>query len=220
MTDTAQTTARTLLQRARILPVVTVETVEQALAVAGALVEGGLHAIELTLRTPMALDALAEVKATFPALAVGAGTVLVPDQMDAVIARGADFIVTPGTSPGLLAALRRSSIPVIPGAGTPSEVMALAEHGFSAVKLFPATAVGGLGLVKALQGPLGHITLCPTGGIDATSAADYLAQPNVVCVGGSWMVKPAWISDGDYDAIRDASAETARRMIDPHGITI
>lgn len=198
-----------LLRRAGVLPVVTADSVEQALAIGHALRDGGLTAIELTLRTPSALDALAALKAAFPELAIGAGTVLQPAQVDAVSELGADFIVTPGTSPKLREALAASPVPVLPGAATPSELLALAEAGFGIAKLFPATAVGGLALVKALQGPLPHMQLCPTGGIDASTASDYLTQPNVICIGGSWMVPSHWIAAGNFDRVREAARQTA-----------
>lgn len=209
MIDSLQATAESLLRRARILPVVTVDSVPQALQLAAALRDGGLTAIELTLRTPAALDALATVKEQFPDLAVGAGTVLQPAQIDAVAELGADFIITPGTSPRLLDALVDAPIPVIPGVATASEAMSIAERGFRVAKLFPAGAVGGMALLKALHGPLPHMLFCPTGGIDAGNAGDYLALPNVACVGGSWMVQKAWLDAGDYRSVREASRQAA-----------
>lgn len=209
MIDSLQATAEALLRRACIMPVVTVDSVPQALQLAAALRDGGLTAIEFTLRTPAALDALAAVKEQHPDLAVGAGTVLQPAQIDAVVDVGADFIITPGTSPRLLDALVQAPIPVIPGVATASEAMTIAERGFRVAKLFPAGAVGGMALLKALHGPLPQLRFCPTGGIDAGSAGDYLALPNVLCVGGSWMVQKAWLDAGDYDSVRDASRQAA-----------
>lgn len=204
-----KTQVDSLLQRAGILPVLTVESVEQALAVGRALREGGLTAIELTLRTPAALEALAALKEAFPEMVIGAGTVLQPAQVDAVAEVGADFIITPGISPKLLQALVDSPIPAIPGAATPSELLALAEAGFNTAKLFPANGAGGLALIKALQGPLPQMKLCPTGGIDASTALDYLTQPNVLCIGGSWMVPKAWLQTGNFDKVREASHQAA-----------
>ena len=209
MTQNLQTTqdaAIALLRAARILPVVTVNSVDEGVAVARALVDGGLPAIELTLRTPAAVDAIAAVKRTVPGIAVGAGTVLTAEQIDAVRAAGADFLVTPGTPAHLAKALAECGLPAVPGAATPTELLALAALGFRVCKLFPAAAVGGLALVRSLQGPLAGTLLCPTGGIGEGDAAHYLAEPNVVCVGGSWMVKPEWIAAGRWDAIRDAAA--------------
>lgn len=212
MIDTLQATAETLLRRTRIMPVVTVDSVTQALQLAAALRDGGLTAIELTLRTPAALDALAAVKEQFPELAVGAGTVLQPVQIDAVAELGADFIITPGTSPRLLDALVDAPIPVIPGVATASEAMTIAERGFRVAKLFPAGAAGGIALLKALHGPLPHMQFCPTGGIDAASAGDYLALPNVPCVGGSWMVQKAWLDAGEYHRVRHACAQAVAAL--------
>lgn len=209
MIDSLQATAEALLRRARIMPVVTVDSVPQALQLAAALRDGGLTAIEFTLRTPASLDALAAVKEQHPDLAVGAGTVLQPAQIDAVVDVGADFIITPGISPRLLDALVQAPIPVIPGVATASEAMTIAERGFRVAKLFPAGAVGGTALLKALHGPLPQLRFCPTGGIDAGSAGDYLALPNVLCVGGSWMVQKAWLDAGDYDSVREASRQAA-----------
>jgi 2-dehydro-3-deoxyphosphogluconate aldolase/(4S)-4-hydroxy-2-oxoglutarate aldolase len=206
--QTTQDAAIALLRAARILPVVTVASADEGVAVARALVDGGLQAIELTLRTPAAVDAIAAVKRSVPGIAVGAGTVLTAAQIDAVRTAGADFLVTPGTPAHLAQALAECGLPAVPGAATPTELLALAALGFRVCKLFPAAAVGGLALVRALQGPLAGTLLCPTGGIGESDAAQYLAEPNVVCVGGSWMVRPEWIAGGRHDAIRDAAARS------------
>lgn len=208
-----QERALELLRAARILPVVTVASVDQARALAKALRAGGLRAIELTLRTPCALEALARLKEEFPDLVVGAGTVLEPAQVGQAQAAGADFIVTPGTTPALVEALAASPVPSVPGAATASELMVLAARGFRVAKLFPAMAVGGLAMVKALQGPLPDLALCPTGGISEADAAAFLAERNVACLGGSWMVGKAWLDAGDYASIA-ASAARARAIID------
>jgi 2-dehydro-3-deoxyphosphogluconate aldolase/(4S)-4-hydroxy-2-oxoglutarate aldolase len=206
--QTTQDAAIALLRAARILPVVTVSSVDEGVAVARALVDGGLSAIELTLRTPAAVDAIGAVKRSVPGIAVGAGTVLTAAQIDAVRTAGADFLVTPGTPAHLAQALAECGLPAVPGAATPTELLALAALGFRVCKLFPATAIGGLALVRALQGPLAGMLLCPTGGIGESDAAQYLAEPNVICVGGSWMVKPEWIATGRHDVIRDAAARS------------
>ncbi len=203
-----QDAAIALLRHARILPVVTVDSAEQGVAVAQALVAGGLPAIELTLRTPAAVDAIAAVKRSVPGIAVGAGTVLSPAQIEEVRAAGADFLVTPGTPAQLAHALAECGVPAVPGAATPTELLALAAIGFRVCKLFPAAAVGGLALVRSLQGPLAGTLLCPTGGIGEGDAARYLAEPNVACVGGSWMVRPDWIAAGRHDEIRAAAARS------------
>lgn len=203
-----QEVAIALLRKARILPVVTVNSADEGVAVARALLEGGLPAIELTLRTPAALDAIAAVKRSVPGIAIGAGSVLTAAQIEETRAAGVDFLVTPGTPAHLAAALADCGLPAVPGAATPTELLALAAFGFRVCKLFPAAAVGGLPLIRSLQGPLAGTLLCPTGGIGEDDARQYLAEPNVVCVGGSWMVKSEWIKSGRYDAIRDAAARS------------
>ena len=211
----SQDAAIALLRAARILPVVTVASVEQAIAIAQALVEGGLTAIELTLRTPVALDAIAAVKRAVPGIAVGAGTVLNAAQIKLVRDAGADFLVTPGTPPALAQALVESGLPAVPGAATATEVLALSALGFRVCKLFPASVIGGLALVRALRGPLADMLLCPTGGIGEAEAPQYLAEPNVVCVGGSWMVRPGWLSEGRYDAVAEAALRSRAAVIRP-----
>jgi 2-dehydro-3-deoxyphosphogluconate aldolase/(4S)-4-hydroxy-2-oxoglutarate aldolase len=177
-----------MLRGIGIMPILTVASVDQAIAQADALSRGGLRGIEITLRTPAALDAITAIKRALPELQVGAGTVLTPEQLSAAESAGADFIVTPGTTASLREALAASLLPIVPGAATPGEVMALAELGFRVAKLFPASAVGGLAMLKALQGPFADFQFCPTGGLDETSAASYLALANVACIGGSWML--------------------------------
>ena len=204
-----QTRAAELLRAAGILPVVTVHSLAQARAVSAALLEGGLPAIELTLRTPVAMEALALLKRELPDVVVGAGTVLTVEQMQQAIDAGADFLVTPGTPPALADALAAAPLPVVPGAATPTELLALYARGFRVCKLFPATAVGGLAMIKGLAGPVADLLLCPTGGITEQSAADYLEQKNVVCIGGSWMVPGDWIAEGAWDKVRASAAQAA-----------
>ena len=208
-----QRIALRLLHAAGILPIVTVDSIDQARAVAEALQRGGLRSIEVTLRTPVALAAITTLKHEYPELVVGAGTVLTPDQIDAAAQAGADFLVTPGTSASMMFALAAASLPVVPGAATPSELLTLAEHGFHVAKLFPAAAVGGIAMLKALHGPLPDFMFCPTGGISQADAGQYLAQPNVACIGGSWMVPRAWLQAGEFDKVA-ASATQARAIID------
>ncbi len=204
-----QNEAEHLLRAAGILPVVTVHSLDEARRVAAALLEGGLPAIELTLRTPVAMDALAMLKRELPDIKIGAGTVLSATQLQQAIDAGADFIVTPGTPPALADALAQAPLPVVPGAATPTELLALMARGFRVCKLFPATAVGGLAMLKGLAGPLAELKLCPTGGIGESTAADYLAQPNVVCIGGSWMVPKDWLANGEWDKVRESAAKAA-----------
>jgi 2-dehydro-3-deoxyphosphogluconate aldolase/(4S)-4-hydroxy-2-oxoglutarate aldolase len=199
-----------LLSSAGILPVVAVDTLEQARGVANALREGGLPVMELTLRTPVAMEALATLKKELPGFAIGAGTVLTIHQIGQCVGAGADFLVTPGTPAHMAEALASAPVPVIPGAASPTELLALLHLGFHVCKLFPASAVGGLAMVKALQGPVPQLKLCPTGGITEATASDYLSQPNVICVGGSWMVPRHWIEDGDWTSIRETAARAAQ----------
>lgn len=208
-----QHAALRFLRAAGILPIVTVDSIDQARAVAEALQRGGLRSIELTLRTAAALPAIDALKREFPDLVVAAGTVLSRDQIRAAEQAGADFLVTPGASPSMIVALAAAALPAVPGASTPSELLALAEHGFHVAKLFPAVAVGGIAMLKALHGPLPEFTFCPTGGIIEADASDYLAQPNVACIGGSWMVPRAWLQAREFDKV-SASAARARALVD------
>ena len=204
-----QDTAERLLREAGLLPVITVDSVDQARRIADALLEGGLRTLELTLRTPCALDALATLKRELPDIVIGAGTITAVAHIGQAIDAGADFLVTPGTPPALAAALAAAPLPVVPGGATPTEFMALMAHGFRVCKLFPANAVGGLAMLKGLAGPLADLRVCPTGGITEDNAADFLAQPNVICIGGSWMVARAWIDAGDWQRVRDTAAQAA-----------
>ena len=215
MTSTAsmqdrQSHAAELLRNAGVLPVITVHTLDEARAIADALLEGGLNTLELTLRTPVAVDALAMLKRERPDIVIGAGTVLNADNIRAATDAGADFLVTPGTPAALADALVDASIPAVPGAATPTEFMALRERGFRNCKLFPASAVGGLAMLKGLAGPLHDMRFCPTGGISESNAAEFLAQPNVLCIGGSWMLDKTWIAAGDWARVRETAARAAQ----------
>ncbi|MCW1977733.1 MULTISPECIES: bifunctional 4-hydroxy-2-oxoglutarate aldolase/2-dehydro-3-deoxy-phosphogluconate aldolase [Xanthomonas] len=204
-----QNTAEQLLRDAGILPVVTVDTLDQARRVADALLEGGLPAIELTLRTPVAIEALAMLKRELPNIVIGAGTVLSELQLRQSVDAGADFLVTPGTPAPLARLLADAPIPAVPGAATPTELLTLMGLGFRVCKLFPATAVGGLQMLKGLAGPLSELKLCPTGGISEANAAEFLSQPNVLCIGGSWMVPKDWLVQGQWDKVKESSAKAA-----------
>lgn len=209
----SQDTAIATLRAAGVLPVVTVDSAAQGVAVARALAQGGLATIEIALRTPAARDAIVAIKQELPDVVVGAGTVRVPEDVERARSAGADFLVTPGTTTALADALVESRIPSTPAAATPSELLELAARGFRIAKLFPVGALGGLKLVRLLQGPLPDLLLAPSGGITEAEAPDYLAQPNVVCVGGSWMVPRDWLAAGRYDEVAAAAAR-ARRLVD------
>ncbi|MFF3345527.1 bifunctional 4-hydroxy-2-oxoglutarate aldolase/2-dehydro-3-deoxy-phosphogluconate aldolase [Streptomyces sp. NPDC002779] len=186
-----------VLDLAPVLPVVVIEDASDAVPLARALVAGGLPAIEVTLRTAGALDAIRAIAADVPDAVVGAGTVITPDQVTAAVDAGARFLVSPGWTAVLLEAMRSSGVPFLPGVSTASEVVALLERGVREMKFFPAQAAGGTAYLRSLAGPLPQARFCPTGGIGVESAPEYLALPNVGCVGGSWMIP------GDAVAARD-----------------
>lgn len=190
-----------LLTLAPVVPVVVIERVEDAVPLARALVEGGLPLIEVTFRTPAALEALRAIADVEGAVA-GAGTVISPAQMEAAIDAGASFLVSPGTTPDLLAAFIASPVPVMAGCATPSEAMRLAEAGFEVLKFFPAEVAGGVAALKAMAGPFPDLRFCPTGGITPANVGDYLALPNVVAVGGSWVAPQEAIRAGDFATVR------------------
>lgn len=178
-----------LLSLDPVIPIATIEHLEEAVPMARAVLKGGLRTLEVTLRTPVALDAIELIARALPELTVGAGTVLGRRQLDAAAAAGARFVATPGATPRLLDDLEASGLPFICGCSTPSEVAALLERGIREMKLFPVEAAGGISLVEALAGPFPQARLCPTGGIVAASAPAYLALPNVLAVGGTWITR-------------------------------
>jgi 2-dehydro-3-deoxyphosphogluconate aldolase / (4S)-4-hydroxy-2-oxoglutarate aldolase len=194
---------------APVIPVVTVKDVADGVAQARALVAGGLPAVEVTLRTPCALDAIRAIRDQVEGAFVGAGTILTHDQIKQACDAGARFLVSPGATPRLAEAAAAAPIPFLPGVSTASEAMALMELGFRAMKLFPAEAVGGAKLLASLAAPLPELRFCPTGGIDFVKASTYLAVPNVVCVGGSWMLPKSALSVGDYAEVERLSREAA-----------
>ncbi|SPD67920.1 multifunctional 2-keto-3-deoxygluconate 6-phosphate aldolase and 2-keto-4-hydroxyglutarate aldolase and oxaloacetate decarboxylase (plasmid) [Cupriavidus taiwanensis] len=203
-----------LLQRLADVPVIPVlefHSVDEALHVSEALVTGGLPLLEITLRTPVALEAIRAVAAALPQACVGAGTVLSVEQLHAVRDAGAQFAVSPGLTPTLAAGAQGAGISLLPGVATASEAMAALEAGFTFLKFFPAQAAGGVPMLKSLGGPLPQLRFCPTGGIDAALAPSYLALPNVVCVGGSWVVPKDAVAGGDWGRIRGL-AEQARAL--------
>jgi len=173
--------------KTRILPVIVLEDAELAVPMAEALLEGGIDAMEITLRHPCALDAIARVAKALPAMCVGAGTLTRPADFGRIAAAGARFAVSPGLTPSLDAAARALAMPFIPGVMTPSEAIAARELGYSLLKLFPAAQAGGLGMLKALASPFGDLRFCPTGGVSAETLGEFLRQPNVALVGGSWL---------------------------------
>lgn len=172
---------------APVIPVLVIEDLDHARPIAEALVAGGLPALEVTLRTPCALEAIKRMKQV-PGAVVGAGTVLSPDDLDRALDAGAEFIVSPGLTPKLGEAAARSGAAFLPGAGNAADIMLAMEFGFSRLKFFPAVASGGVPALKAITGPFGQVRFCPTGGITQETAPEWLALDAVLCVGGSWMV--------------------------------
>ena len=198
-----------IMALAPVIPVLTVASVEDGLAQAKALIAGGLYAIEVTLRTPSALEAIKAIANNIPDAVVGAGTIVSADQINQAVAAGAKFLVSPGTPAVLANAAAQSPVPFLPGCATASEAMALMELGFRALKLFPAEAAGGVKLLASLAAPLPNLRFCPTGGIDLEKAPEYLRLPNVPCVGGSWMLQKAALAAGDYFAVEALSRDAA-----------
>jgi len=209
-------TTEALLALDPVIPVVVLADAERAVPLARALLAGGLSTIELTLRTPAALPAIAQIAAEVPELIVGAGTITTASQVDAARAAGARFLVSPGTTPALLDAMSASELPFLAGVATPSDVLTLLERGIACAKLFPASAVGGIPLAQALSGPFPQVRLCPTGGIDADSVAAWLALPNVACVGGSWLTRGPLRDEQDFQRVTTlARAASALRATSP-----
>ena len=200
--------AAEICRLAPVIPVLVIEDVAHARPLAEALVRGGLPALEVTLRTPAALDVI-RAMAGVPGGVVGAGTLLTPADVRAAKAAGAKFGVSPGATDRLIAACEDEGLPLLPGAATATEVMVLLEKGFSVQKFFPAEASGGAPALKAIGAPLPQVTFCPTGGIGLKNARDYLALPNVVCVGGSWVAPKDVMVRGDWAAITALAAEAA-----------
>ena len=188
MTTVTPFTTEELVLLAPVIPVVVIDDLADAVPLAAALVRGGLPAIEVTLRTPPALAAIERIASEVDGAYVGAGTVNTPQQADDALAAGARFLVSPGATPNLLDAMQAADVPFLAGTATPSDVLALLERGITYAKFFPAEINGGTTALKAFHGPFPQMRFCPTGGIDLSKAPDYLALPNVACVGGSWMV--------------------------------
>ncbi|MDQ0842473.1 bifunctional 4-hydroxy-2-oxoglutarate aldolase/2-dehydro-3-deoxy-phosphogluconate aldolase [Streptomyces sp. V1I6] len=198
-----------VLGLAPVIPVVVVDDAATAVPLARALVAGGLPAIEVTLRTPAALDAIRAIAAEVPDAVVGAGTVISPAGVSSAVAAGARFLVSPGWTDTLLDAMKASGVPFLPGVSTTSEVVALLERGVTDMKFFPAEAAGGTPYLKSLAGPLPQARFCPTGGVSLATAPAYLSLPNVACVGGTWMLPPAALTSGDWPRVESLAREAA-----------
>lgn len=200
-----------IVQVAPVVPVMVVERLEDAVPLAQALYNGGLKVLEITLRTPVALDAIRAMVDALPDDAViGAGTIVTPEDLKKAVEAGSTFLVSPGTTAELIEAAKASDVPLLPGIATPSEAMNLLAHGFTHMKFFPAEAAGGVSMVKSIGGPLPQITFCPTGGINLAKAPEYLSLPNVACVGGTWMAPKNLIAEKRWDEIEKLAREAAQ----------
>ena len=199
-----------VMQAGPVIPVIVIDRLADAVPLARALVAGGVRVLELTLRTPQALDAIERVAAEVEGAIVGAGTITRPEDVEAVRRAGAVFGVSPGLTPELAAAARATGLPLLPGVMTPSDVIAARSTGYTELKLFPAQQAGGIGMLKALGGPFPDVRFCPTGGITAATAPDFLALANVVCVGGSWLTPPDAVATGDWHRITGLARAASR----------
>jgi 2-dehydro-3-deoxyphosphogluconate aldolase/(4S)-4-hydroxy-2-oxoglutarate aldolase len=207
--ETKQQRVEATMRLAAVIPVVIIEDAKHAVPMARALVAGGIPAIEVTLRTPAALDAIRAIAQEVEGAVVGVGTVLTAKDLHAAEQAGAHFAVSPGVSPNLLAAADDSALPLLPGAATASEAMSLLERGYRHLKFFPAVPAGGTKLLGAWASPLPQLRFCPTGGISLTSAPDFLALSNVLCVGGSWLTPHDKLKNGDWSGIEQLAREAA-----------
>lgn len=205
----ATTAPDSVLDIAPVIPVLVLDDASDAVPLARALVAGGLPAIEVTLRTAAAPEAIRAIADQVPGAVVGAGTVLTPAHVETAVAAGARFLVSPGWTDRLLTAMRGSGVPFLPGVSTASEVVALLERGVTEMKFFPAEAAGGTGYLASLASPLPRARFCPTGGIGARTAASYLALPNVGCVGGTWMLPRDVLRARDWGAVERLAREAA-----------
>lgn len=192
-----------ILAQGPVIPVIVVEDAASAVPLARALAAGGVRVLEITLRTAAAPEAIRAIRAEVDGVVVGAGTILSPADVERTLALGVDFGVSPGTTPSLLAEVRRCGLPFLPGVASASEVMGAMEAGFERLKFFPAEQAGGIAMLRALSGPFPGAAFCPTGGVGPGNAADYLAQPNVRCVGGSWLAPAAAIRERAWSRVTE-----------------
>ena len=200
---------RDIVALSPVIPVLTVRDLAHAVPLARALAGGGLRVLEITLRTPVALEAIEAMRKAVPEAVVGAGTLTRAVDFAAAGRVGAQFGVTPGLNADLVAAARGARFPLLPGIMTPSELIGARAAGFDVLKLFPAQQAGGVAMLRALSGPFPDISFCPTGGVTRATAAEYLALPNVVCVGGSWFTPPEMLAAGDWDGIEALARDAA-----------
>jgi len=200
---------RDLMRLSPVIPVLTVTRLEHAAPLAQALVRGGIRVLEVTLRTPCALDAITEMREAAPGAVVGAGTLTRAEDFVAAQRAGAQFAVTPGLTPDLMFGAGQTRLPLLPGVMTPTELIAARAAGFRACKLFPAQQAGGVGMLKALAGPFPDVVFCPTGGITRVNALEFLAQANVLCVGGSWLAPRELVEACNWGAIEELALDAS-----------
>jgi len=201
---------RELMRIGPVIPVIVIDHIEHAVPLARALVAGGVRVLEVTLRTPVALQAIREIASGVDGAIVGVGTITRAQDFVQAVEAGAVFGVSPGLTPELAAGARDSGLPLLPGVMTPSDVIAARAAGFAELKLFPAQQAGGIAMLKALGGPFPDVTFCPTGGVSAATAPDFLALPNVACVGGSWLTPADAVAAGDWERITTLARAAAR----------
>ncbi|MBR0751770.1 bifunctional 4-hydroxy-2-oxoglutarate aldolase/2-dehydro-3-deoxy-phosphogluconate aldolase [Bradyrhizobium jicamae] len=211
-TTSKQDQMAALIRQATVIPVLTIEKLEHAVPLAKALVAGGVKTLEVTLRTAVAIDAAKAIMAEVPDAIVGIGTILNGDDLARAEALGVKFGISPGATPELLKAAAASKLPFAPGIATASELMQALAHGLDVVKFFPAEQAGGIKALRALAGPFPNVRVCPTGGIGENNAATWLAEPNVLAVGGSWLCPTAEIRSGNWDGITAICARTMKSL--------
>ena len=202
-------TIHDILKLGPVMPVIVIDSADQAEPLADALLAGGIWTAEITLRTPAAIKAIEKMACNCPDITVGAGTVSTARDAQIAADAGSRFVVSPGTTSSILEGCQSAGLPLLPGAASVSEMMALAEQGYSVQKFFPANAAGGSSFIKSLSSPLPDLTFCPTGGITETTAPDWLALPNIACVGGSWIAPQALIESGDFAKITNRARVAA-----------
>lgn len=194
----------TLMGTQKLLPIIQADDAEQGVQIAKAMYAAGLHLVEVVLRTPESLNALVAIKKAVPELIVGAGTIIDTEILDAAIAAGSDFIVTPAVSDTLLAALKVCGKPVIPGVSNTGEILLAREYGFKELKLFPAALAGGVPFLKGVSTVFQDISFCPTGGVNEKNRNEFLDLPNVYAVGGTWVCNKEWVKNGEWDKITES----------------
>jgi len=199
-----------ILKQTQVIPVMVINDLDDAIPLANALISGGLKVLEITLRTPVALEAIALIKDALPDSIIGSGTVIDPKTLNDSLNVGVDFMVSPGINNELLNEAKLTKAKLLPGAATPTEVMSLMSAGFNSMKFFPAEAAGGTKMLKSIEGPLPQVTFCPTGGINLQNAPAYLELNNVACVGGTWMLDKSLIQQKNWEQINQLAIQASQ----------